>query len=165
MPRYCAVYSCRSGYKLTKYDRESNELTSRLSIFRFPKHQSSKKKWTDAIGRNLESLNGVNWGICERHFRPHDFRVGANKRGKDRKRRLLKKDAVPFVDFVAGRSTPRPTKFAAPSARRLRQEQDAESRTQAFFADDQIKNLADLCHKLKKEHLPVGFRYDFRWCF
>ncbi|XP_043208122.1 uncharacterized protein LOC122373815 [Amphibalanus amphitrite] len=158
MPRYCAVANCRSGHKPTIWDRENNKPTPRLSVFRFPGNKASKRKWAEAIGRNVENLNGVNCGICEKHFRPHDFRAGANRRGKDRKRRLLKKDAVPFVELATGRSTPRPTKFADPSARRLRQEQEAENRTQAFFADDQIQNLADLCQKLKKEHLPVGFR-------
>ena len=158
MPRYCAVAN-----KPTIWDRENSKLTPRFSVFRFPGNKASKRKRAEAIGRNVENLNGVNCGICEKHFRPHDFRAGANRRGKDRKRRLLKKDAVPFVELATGRSTPRPTKFADPSARRLRQEQEAENRTQAFFADDQIQNLADLCQKLKKEHLPVGFRYVYQW--
>ena len=164
MGRYCAVINCRSGYKLTRQEqrlKKHSEVT-KFSIFRFPKSEEARRRWAASIGRNPESLYGVNWGVCELHFRAEHFCVGANRRGKDRTRRRLRDDAIPFVPNnvpQTAHSTPRGTLLATPSARRLRHEEKVKNQVEAFLADDNVTDINDLCTKLHKEELPTGFRY------
>ena len=71
---------------------------------------------------------------------------------------MLKRDAVPSVQLCS-QSTPRPTLLATPSARRHRQEKEAENQLEAFIAGETITDIDDLYKKLIKQQLPTGFRY------
>ena len=164
MVKRCAVVNCRSGYNTTRQVNVKETSSPRkLSIFRFPKSVEGKKRWATAIGRNAAALYDVNWGVCELHFEPEHFREGAlNRRGQQRKRRLLKHGAIPSViknAHRAGHSNTRPTLLATPTARRLQRQRETEDKVQTFLAGEKLNDLNDLCDKLQKEQLPSGFRY------
>ena len=98
----CAVVKCRSGFRPNAKERAiiQKGLPSpcKKHVFRFPRKPETRAKWIDAIRRKDTGWNPDNFGVCELHFRQHDFASSVTPRTKTgRKRRRLKACACPSV--------------------------------------------------------------------
>ncbi|XP_063371866.1 uncharacterized protein LOC134660096 [Cydia amplana] len=74
----CSVPECKS--------RSTNEIT----LFRYPKEEAQRKKWTEAI--KIESKITQNMQVCSRHFVKSDYIISDNAGAKVKR---LKRSAVP----------------------------------------------------------------------
>lgn len=93
----CAAFNCRSGYRAKKGVLKTGKLTAcRRSVFRFPKDPVRKAQWISVLRRGDTGWNPEHCGVCDLHFREDDF-CQETRRKDERKRKFLKRDAVPSV--------------------------------------------------------------------
>lgn len=123
-----------------------------------------RQMWLAAVHRGTD-FNPDHNGVCERHFKPEDFKTDpVKKTKKERIRKSLKPGVVPsiFSDYPAFAQPridlPRMTSRATPSARREAQAQAAEQQEEVFFESQKIKDLEELLEKISKERLPSGYK-------
>ena len=96
MTRKCAAHHCRSGYRTTRHEKQT-EMKEKRSVFRFPCELSLRKKWIEAIRRGQAKFDPSSSGVCELHFTSDDFCESGTARNTHRQRRRLKPNAVPTV--------------------------------------------------------------------
>ena len=157
MGKKCAALFCRSGYDVTKKEKESDSHSSLTKhVFCFPKDIEIRRKWVEALGRpNLREDNCSHSGVCELHFLPNDF----SDKSKLKQRLRLKREAVPTVlGHEAQKRRLRQTSLAATTARRRQSLLPLEDKAESFLLADKIAGLAELEERLLSERIPSGFR-------
>ena len=96
----CAVFNCQSGY---------GHNTEKVRLFLFPNPKKKKKlfqKWLDAVNRKDLTIKRASISyVCEKHFAEEDWirpELNVTKRGKAKKKRTLKDDAIPSLYMRGG---------------------------------------------------------------
>ena len=102
MTNSCCAPNCREGYNPKKKKRNessettvTSELTKKVTLFSFPKHDTEPEKRAQWIARvplkNWNPKTSAKIYICERHFQPHHI---ISERSDTNKRRKRKKDSM-----------------------------------------------------------------------
>ena len=92
----CAVPQCRSGYAFTKAEKANGSVRRAASVFTFPKDSELRARWVSAIRCGDSTWDPEHSGVCELHFRGHDFHK-ETRRKNQRRRKFLIKGSVPSV--------------------------------------------------------------------
>ena len=73
MVRFCAIFNCRNSSTRSKLGN--------ITIYGFPKNLELRNLWLDASKDHVKTnIKLQNYGICENHFLPSDFKsLGSTK--------------------------------------------------------------------------------------
>jgi hypothetical protein len=170
MPTTCVIPGCRSGYRQTKKDSDSDKEESPI-FFKFPQESEIRKQWIDVVKKIRKDYEPTKHSrVCHKHFSPENFVTESqdsnNRRKKKRllnrlSHRRLKKAAIPhiFPNLPKYLSTSQPKQRSSRATRESRFDsilKRQEAVNDDFLSRDLVSHLDQLYEKLSNETLPSG---------
>lgn len=146
MPNTCCVPRCKSNYGAT----------GNVSVFRFPKDETRRRKWIKSINRDDFAVSEYS-RVCIKHFADH-FVLREDKMVRPdgsvlitpRKQIKLTEDAYPtiFEDQPSYMTTTLPPKRKSPTLRHLEQVKRKKNEEERKKEADRISGFEDLKNKI-----------------